>query len=238
MTQGKTAGDSENATSRRQRATTRESKQERGDDTREQHRPDRKGPTASNGSDGNHAASRRHRHGGKEQDTQEEPPRNIHGPATTSNRQQRPRRTHAETQTATAPPPLSNERGAERYDDRTERIASRHDGGAPEESPNERHEASKTRRDDNRTRSHEKRTMTDDDAPHRMSKERGEGRDENGHARAYPIRSHHSSDREPRRPIHHPRRAVFASSPQTARSTRGRREAHTVHMKNENPISE
>lgn len=76
-----------------------------------------------------------------------------------------------------------------------------------------------------------------DDAKPRMSKERGEGRDENGHARAYPIRSHHLSDREPRRPIHHPRRAVFASSPQTARGTRGRREAHAVHMKNENPIS-
>ena len=48
----------------------------------------------------------------------EEPPRHIYGPATTSNRQQRPRRTQTETQTATAPPHLSNKRGAERYDDR------------------------------------------------------------------------------------------------------------------------
>ena len=63
------------------------------------------------GSDGNHHISRHHRHGG----------RRATRPATASNRQQRPRRTNTEPQTAPAPPHLSNERGAERYDDRAKR---------------------------------------------------------------------------------------------------------------------
>lgn len=231
MTQGKTAGDSENATSRRQRATTRASKQERGDDTREQHRPDRKGPTASNGSDGNHAASRRHRHGGKEQDTQEEPPRNIHGPATTSNRQQRPRRTQTETQTATAPPPLSNERGAERYDDRAERaerIASRHDGGTRESV---RTRGTKQARQDDTPTAREDTehpttatTTTATTTPRPTCRKNGARNETRTNPPRYPIRSHHSSPiktEEPSHPIHHSHRAVFASSPQTARGTKG-----------------
>lgn len=186
-------------------------------------------PTASNGNDRNHVAGLCHRHGGNEQDPREKHrPRHIHGPATASNRQQRPRRTQTETQTAIAPPHLSNNRGAERYDDRTERIASRPAGGTGRKPAREtRNKQGKARRD--RTRSHEQRD--DDDAPPDMSKERGERRDENEPRRAiqFVLITHRPSRPSSRAiPIHHPHSAVFTSSPQTADERRGH---HSYEMR-------
>lgn len=108
-----------------------------------------------------------------------------------------PGRAQTETQTATAPSNLSNERGAKRYDDRAERTASRHDG----RNGNARTRGTKASKAVKATTargatgpratwqarkktSHEQPSNETplDDAPPVMSKERGEQRDENGHA--------------------------------------------------------
>ena len=212
-------------------------------------------PTASNGDDEKHAASRRHRHGGNEQDPREKHrPSHINGPATASNRQQRPRRTQTETQPAIAPPHLSNERGAKRYDDRAERaerIASRHDEGTRESvrtrgRKQARHgEATTTRettglRATGRARkktSHEQRTTT----PRPACRKNG-ARSETGTNPAELSNSFSSpiahTDQEPRRPIHHPHRAVSPSSPQTAGAWEDADKPISFMRNMKNPISE
>ena len=92
--------------------TTHDDDGEASNGANETHQPDRM-TRSKQRDDGNHAASRRYRHGSNEQHPRGETPRHAHSPATASNMTQRPRQ-----KTANAPPHLSNERGAERYDDR------------------------------------------------------------------------------------------------------------------------
>ena len=161
-------------------------------------------------------------------------------PPRQANRQQRPKRTKTETQTAIAPPHLSNERGAERYDDRAkraERIASRHAVG---KHVREDTWASKTWQGDDRTRSHEQRDDDNDDAPPGLSKERGEERNENGPAvlsnSFSSLIAHPDREAEPYYPSPAPRR--FPQLAANRREAGGRRYTHSIHMKYENPISE
>lgn len=209
-TQGKAAGDSENATSHRPQEP-RPSKQGREDEPerrthgkQRERRKSRRQPTPS---------TRRQRATSMRGTAQPHPtPR--HGKQQATATEANPDR----DANRTSPPHLSNKRGAERYDDRAKRIASRHDRGTEGKPAREaRGKQGRTRR-----RPHEKprdngrRTTT----PRPACRKNGAKDETRTSQPGYPIRSHRSSGREPSRPIHHPHRAVFASSPQTARGTR------------------
>ena len=153
--------------------------------------------------------------------TRETPLRHTHGTATASNRQQRPRRTKTETQTAIAPPHLSNKRGAKRYDDRAERIASRHDGGMETPRTRGRKQARQGEAIAAREATNNRATTSDDDArrqqrpaTHVERTGREARRERPSRGIQFVLIAHPS--REPSHPIHHQPSAVSICSPQTA----------------------
>lgn len=229
-TQGKTAGDSENATSRRQRGQASKNEgtaRENNTDPIERIQRQATGATEiAPPADAIDTASNEH------------PSRGADPPCSRpSNGKQHDAAT--ETQTAIAPPHLSNGRGAERYDD-----------GSGTDSKQTR----RRRRRKARTRSYETR-MT---GQARKSTSHEQPPDDDNTTTPRPACRKNGARNETRTGTHGliqfvliayrgksrgvlsvtKPRAVFASSPQTARGTRGRRGTHTVHMKNENPISE
>lgn len=200
---------------------------------------------ANNGDDGNHADSRRHRHGGNEQDPREKHrPRHIHGPATASNRQRRPRRTQTETQPVFAPPHLSNERGAERYDNRAERIANRPARGN-EKNPHEkpRKQARQGEAIAAREATNNRATTSDDDArrqqrpaTHVERTGREARRERPSRGIQFVLIAHPGRGAEPSYQSSTPRRfhLLAAKSQGVGKTQRGQ----IVHAKYENPISE